>query len=130
MNNILMTLVMAAAVLNFSGCIFLAAGAAGATTAKWLSDKVTDEVDRPRADVVQAARNALEAQNMNVYKETASTSVTQILAKDTAGRQVWVDVHAIGNNSSRIDVRVGWLNGEEDARRVLKAIVDKAKGWF
>ena len=116
--------------LSFTGCIFLAAGAAGVGTAKWLSDKVTQEVDQPRADVVKAAKSVMQEMKLNVYKTTVAPDVTQLLAKNAAGRQVWVDVRPIDAKNTKVDVRVGYANGEKDAADILNAIVKKAKSWF
>ena len=122
--------VLAVCVLGLNGCIFLAAGAAGAGTAKWLSEKVTQEVKSPRDKVVSAAKDALKGMKINVYKESKSTEVTQILAKNTDGKQVWVDIRPIDAKNTRVDVRVGYLNGEADARKILEQIVKAAQGLF
>ena len=128
--KIVHSLVLAVCVFGLNGCIFLAAGAAGAGTAAWLSEKVTQEVKNPRNEVVKAAKDALKGMKINVYKESKSTEVTQILAKNTDGKQVWVDIRPIDANNTRIDVRVGYLNGEADSRKILEEIVKKAQGWF
>ncbi len=122
--------VLAVCVLGLNGCIFLAAGAAGAGTAVWLSEKVTQEVNVPRDRVVGSAKNALKNMKMNIYKESKSTEVTQILVKNSDGRQVWVDIRPIDAKNTRVDVRVGYLNGEADARKILEQIVKTAQGLF
>ena len=128
--RILWVVVLSASVANFSGCIFLAAGAAGAGTAKWLSDKVTQEVNSPIDKVTKATKAALEDMEAIIYKETHAPDVVQILAKDPAGKQVWVDLRPIDINNTRIDVRVGYLSGESDARKILESIVNKSKSWL
>lgn len=130
MRAFFLSLMVLAGAVSMSGCILLAAGAAGVGTAKWLSDKVSEEVDRPMANVAMAAKDALQGMRLKVYKETNAAEVTQLLAKYTDGRQVWVDVHQLSANNSRVDVRVGWASGTADARDILKKIVSKAKGWF
>ncbi len=117
-------------VLNFSGCILLAAGAAGAGTAKWLSDKVTQEVDVGSDRVSAAAKDALKDMDIKVYKETSLPEVVQVLGTDKQQRKVWVDIHPIDAKNTRIDVRVGYINGEDDSRKILDAIVKKSKLWF
>ncbi len=128
--KIVHSFVLAVCVLSLNGCIFLAAGAAGAGTAKWLSEKVTQEVSVPRDKVVSAAKDALKSMKITPYKESKSTEVTQILAKNTDGKQIWVDIHPIDANNTRVDVRVGYLNGEADSRKILEEIVKRAKGWL
>ena len=126
----LLIIALSASVANFSGCIFLAAGAGGAGTAKWLSDKVTQEVNSPIDKVTKSTKAALEDMKAVVYKETNAPGVTQILAKDPAGKQVWVDLRPVDANNTKIDVRVGYLNGESDARKILESIVNKSNSLF
>lgn len=129
MNVALFALLMMFSVAS-SGCILLAAGAAGVGTAKWLSEKASQEVDVRLEKVASAAENALRSLKANVYKRTNAPEVTQILAKDNQGRQVWVDLRPVGDHHTRIDVRVGYANGEADAAKILERIVDKSKSWL
>ena len=124
------SVVLAVCVLGLNGCIFLAAGAAGAGTAVWLSEKVTQEVNVPRERVVGSAKSALKSMKINVYKESKSMEVTQILAKNSDGKQIWVDIRTIDADNTRVDVRVGYLNGEADSRKILDEIIKRAKGWL
>lgn len=128
--KVLLFIALSASVVNFSGCIFLVAGAAGAGTAKWLSDKVTQEVNVPIAKVTRSTKAALEDMKAVVFKETNEADVIQILAKDSNGKQIWVDLRPIDANTTKIDVRVGYLNGENDARKILESIVNKTKSWL
>lgn len=125
-----LSILLFASALSFSGCILLAAGAAGVGTAKWLSDKISQEVDVPLSKVVKSTKSALESLKVRVYKETTAPDVTQILAKDSDGRQVWVDLRPLTNNQTRIDVRVGYADGENDARKIMERIVSKSKSWI
>ncbi len=128
--KLLMMIVLLVAVANFSGCIFLAAGAAGAGTAKWLSDKVTQEINVPIIKVAKSTKAALGDMSIVVYKETDAPDVIQILAKDPAGKQVWVDLRPIDGNGTRIDVRVGYLSGKSNAGEILESIINKSKSWL
>jgi hypothetical protein len=117
-------------VANFSGCIFLAAGAAGAGTAKWLSEKVTQEIDSPREKVVKAAKDTLKSMKINIYKIAQDNNVTQLQAKNQEGKQVWIDIRPIASGLTKVDVRVGYLDGDADARKILEKIAQKAKSWL
>jgi hypothetical protein len=126
----LLFIALTATVANFSGCIFLAAGAAGAGTAKWLSDKVTSDCNAPVDKAAKATRFILTDMKADITKETTATDVTQILATDVNGKQIWVDIRPVGNNSTTISLRVGYMNGEADARKILDRIVNKANSWI
>ncbi len=116
--------------ISQGGCIFLAAGAAGVGTAKWMSDKVGQEVDKPMVKVADAVKDVFKDLHMKMTSESATTQMTQLLAKYSDGRQVWVDVRVVDAHNSRVDVRVGWINGEADAHKILEHIVKKVQAWL
>jgi hypothetical protein len=128
--SICLVLCSIALAFSTSGCLFLAAGAAGVGTAKWMSDKVTMDVDRPRDKVAEAAKETFADLKIKLTKETRASDVTQILGVDAQGRKVWVDVRPVVDNLSKVNVRVGWINGEDDAHAILEKIVQKAKSWI
>ena len=128
--KVLLFILLSACVANFSGCIFLAAGAAGVGTAKWLSDKVTQVVSSPLDKVTKSTRAALKDMQIEIYKETQAPDVTQILAKDSNGKQVWVDLRPVDSKNTQIAVRVGYLGGEKDAGKILERIVNKVNSWL
>ncbi len=109
---------------NIYGCFLLLAGAAGgAGTAAWLSGKLTQQVSVPYDTTVKAAKSALQSLRLEITKETKEEAMTQIMSKYTDGRTVWVDIHKITVNSSRIDVRVGAVGGDKvGATEILKRI--------
>lgn len=128
--ELLLIVSLTVSVINFSGCIFLAAGAAGVGTATWLSDKVTQVVNSPIDKVTRSTRETLGDMKSTIFKETHAPDVTQILAKDTSGRQIWVDLRPVDANNTSISVRVGYANGEKDAGKILESIVNKSKSWL
>jgi len=130
LKRVLLALTLFATVANFSGCIFLVAGGAAAGTATWLSQKVTQNVNSPLEKTTKAARAALKDQGIEIYKETTAPDVTQLLAKDPAGKQVWVDLRPVDAKITEIAVRVGYVNGEKNAADILGKIVSKTNLWI
>ena len=109
--------------LNFYGCVALLAGAAGgAGTAAWLSHKMVQEVSSPYERTVAMAKEALKSMHADVYREINGKEVTQIRSHYTDGRKIWIDIHSIGGNSSRIEVRVGVKGHKAASDEVLKQI--------
>ena len=106
------------------------AGAAGAGTAKWMSDKVTADVDRTTDKVAAAAKNVFKDLKLTLTKEANVPEVTQLQARYADGRRVWVDIRPISGTSSRVDVRVGWMDGSNDARDIRDKIVARAQSWI
>jgi hypothetical protein len=126
----LLLIFLAVSIVHFSGCVFLAAGAAGAGTVKWLSDKATQVVDSPVDKAAKAASAALLEMKIVITKVTRAPDVTQLLGKDSSERQVWVDLRPLDAKMTTIGVRVGYLNGEKDAAKILQKIVSKTKSWM
>ena len=109
--------------LNSYGCVLLLAGAAGgAGTAMWLSDKLAQDVNVPLEKSVQATKTAFQKLDMSLNKETQTGDVAQLIS-DYAGKKVWVDVHRVTENASRIEVRVGIKGDEVAARKILDKIL-------
>jgi hypothetical protein len=118
--------------LNLSGCVFLLGAAAvgvvgGVGTAKWLSDKLVEEVRFPYDRTVQGVRDGLKDLQLEISKVTATDETTQIISAYSDGRTVWVVVDHISSSVSRIQVRVGVWGGQPEARKILDGIMDHLK---
>jgi hypothetical protein len=122
--------------LNFSGCVFLlipvAVGVVGGVgigigTAKWLSDKLVEQVPYPYIRSVQGARDGLKDLRLDIIKEVDTDTMTQISCKYSDGRTVWVNVVHVSKTVSRIEVRVGVWGGQPEARKVLDGILEQLK---
>ena len=106
------------------GCVALFAGAAGgAGTAAWLSGKIVQDVAVSFERTVKATRTALDKLNLPIIKETMTSEVAQFISEYSDGRKVWVDVHSVTANFSRIEVRVGIKGDESAARKILDKIL-------
>jgi len=118
--------------VNLNGCIFLlipvAIGVAGGVgigigTAKWLSDKLVEQVPHPYDKTVQAARAGLKDLKIDIVKEADTDKLTQISSKYPDGRTVWINVAVVSPTVSRIEVRVGVWGGKKEAGTILDAIL-------
>lgn len=102
--------------LNLYGCWFLIGGAAGgAGTSVWLSGKLTQQVNASYEASINSVKSGLRSLKLEVTKETKEETVDQIMSKYTDGRTIWVDVHKITANSSKIEVRVGAMGSDKAA---------------
>jgi len=109
---------------NMYGCFLLLAGAAGGTgTAAWLSGKLTQEVNASNDTAIRAAKSALRSLKLELTKETREEAVAQIMSKYTDGRTIWIDIHKITVNTSKIEVRVGGMGSDKAAAsKIMKRI--------
>ncbi len=101
---------------NLCGCLALVAGVAGgAGTAVWLSGKLTQEFHAPYDTTIHATHAALHALGLPVVSETQTDNLTQIKATYSDGREMWVDIHHIGDSSTKVEVRVGAPDSDKEA---------------
>ncbi|MFA5276224.1 MAG: DUF3568 family protein [Candidatus Omnitrophota bacterium] len=110
--------------VNIYGCFALFAGAAGGVgTSAWLGGKLTQEVNAPYEGAVRASKSALKSMNLEITKESAEKNITQIKAKYYDEKTIWVDIRPVTENSSKIEIRVGAVNGDKEASdKILKRI--------
>ena len=110
--------------LNICGCVAVIAGAAGgAGTSVWLSGKMSQDMNASFDKTIMATRSALKSMKLDVSKETVEKDVAQIMSKYTDGKTIWIDIRPITERSSKVDVRVGAVNGDEEASDdILKRI--------
>jgi len=110
--------------LNMCGCVaFLAGATGGAGTAIWLSGKLTQEFHASYGQTTDAADAALELLKLETTKETKKKDITQLKSNYTDGKEIWIDIRKITNNSTRVDVRVGGVKPDRVAAdEILKTI--------
>jgi hypothetical protein len=112
--------------LNLYGCVLLlAGGAAGVGTAVWLSDKLTQQVNASYDRTVTASEKALRSLNMPLSKESKEAKVTQLRSVYSDGKEVWIDVRKVTENSTKVEVRVGAVNPDKKA---AEKILDRIQG--
>jgi hypothetical protein len=122
--------------VNLSGCFFLVVplviGVAGGVgvgigTAKWLSDKLVEQVPYTYDKSVQGVKDGLADLKIAIIKETDKDVLTQISCNYPDGRTVWVNVAPVSKAVSRIEVRVGVWGGQKEARTILDSILTHLK---
>jgi len=110
--------------LNIYGCVALLAGAvAGTGTAAWLSGKLTQEFNTSYERTINAAEKALRSLKLKVTKEAKEANVTQLKSKYSDGREIWIDIRKVTDNSTKVEVRVGAVSPDKAvADKILKRI--------
>jgi len=107
--------------LNLCGCLALVAGVAvgGAGTAVWLSGKLTQEFHSSYQATIDATKSALQSLNLPVVKETHDQNVTQIKGSYSDGKEMWIDIDRVSDNSTKVEVRVGGVKPDKEASSVV-----------
>lgn len=129
-------LALVCCVANFSGCVFLLIPAAigiaggigiGIGTAKWMSDKLVEEVPYDFAKTAQGVRDGLKSMQLIIVKESDTDTLVQFNSKYSDGRTVWINVEHIKDKVSKLEVRVGVWGGQKEARVILDGILSQLK---
>ncbi len=109
---------------NMYGCLAIfAAGAAGGGTAVWLSGKLTQQFESPYERVISASKKAFSSFNLELIKEVKKATVTQLRSEYADGKKIWIDIHKITEDSTKVEVRVGAVNPDKPAAsKILKRI--------
>jgi len=110
--------------LSMYGCFALFAGAAGgAGTAAWLSGKLTQQFNTPYDRTVNATESALKSFNFEITKKAQEANVTTFRSHYTDGKEIWIDVRKVTDNSTKVEVRVGGISADKEASaKILKRI--------
>jgi hypothetical protein len=110
--------------LNIYGCVALLAGAAAGTgTAVWLSEKLTQEFNVSYKRTINAAERALKSLKLEITREAKEANVTQLKSKYSDGREIWIDIRKVTENSTKVEVRVGAVSPDKAAAdKILKRI--------
>ena len=109
---------------NIYGCFVLFAGAAAGTgTAAWLSGKLTQEFHAPYERTINAAKAALDSLRLKITKESKEENVAQLRSEYTDGKEIWIDIRKITQDSTKVEVRVGAISPDKQAAdKILKRI--------
>ena len=106
-----------------SGCVALAAGAAGgAAGVTYAKGKLTDRIDAPLAQVHAATVMAIEGQGLPIHNEElhgASAKVRSVTADD---KRIWINIESITPDASKITIRVGARGNQPRQVTILDAI--------
>jgi hypothetical protein len=120
LNKMLLLILLGIMMLSLCGCFALFAGVAGgAGTAVWLSGKLTQEYHNPYHATINATKLALQSLNLPVVKETDEEKITQIKGNYSDGREMWIDIHRVDDNSTKVEVRVGGVSPDKEAASVV-----------
>ncbi len=123
-NKICTFIICGLLLINIYGCVAVVAGAAGGTgTAFWLSDKLSQEIHATYDQTIYAAKTALKSLKLPLDKETRDANITQLRSTYTDGKEIWIDIRKISEDSTKVDVRVGAINPDKEAcAKILKRI--------
>lgn len=118
--GILAVLMSAAAVQT--GCLAVAAGAAGAGTVAYIRGELNASLDGSLASVSKAARGAIDDLKFARISETSDALVTILIARTADDTRVEVRVERVTDSLSKVRVRVGVFGDERVSHLILERL--------
>lgn len=121
-SRFLACLLVLAPVLWTSGCLAVAAGAAGAGAVAWVRGELDATVSH-RFDRVDAAANrAIQQLELVKVKESRSAIDAEIIARTGQDKRIVVKLDRVGDQLTRVRIRVGLIGDESLSRLILDKI--------
>ncbi len=115
-------LALAATVALHSGCIAVAAGAAGAGAVAYIRGELDASLGNSYESVVSAtgrALNQLEFATIGTRKDALSANLTARTARD---KKIEIEVTRVGNELTRVQIRIGVFGDEAMSLTILEKI--------
>jgi len=115
-------LVLAAAVALHSGCLAVAAGAAGAGTVAYVRGELAASFDQNFARTERAANRAIEDLKFAKISEKQDALVAMIVARTAEDKKIEIKVSSVSAAQAKVQIRVGVFGDEALSQRILEKI--------
>jgi len=122
MRRVTHALLLSACLVTLCGCWALAAGAAGAAAATYYGGRLEQRFDAPVPRTYQAALAALEEQGLEPFQQRSDKVSAHVEAEYADGKHVWITMEAVGEEATKVTVRVGLVPDKERAFALMDAI--------
>jgi hypothetical protein len=120
--RLLAALSLAGMVILQSGCLVIAAGAAGAGTVAYIRGELDATLGNKYDAVVQATNGAitqLQFVKVGDKKDALSAELTARTAED---KKVQITIKTVADNLTKVEIRVGFWGDETMSRTILDKI--------
>lgn len=113
-------------VINLYGCAPILVGAAGGAgaTAAWQNRKLTRVESVTLEEAKEASLAALEELKLPVNRKSIEKDYIQIKSKYNKEKTIWIDLHHVSDEATKIEVRVGMLGDENASSDILNQILE------
>jgi Protein of unknown function (DUF3568) len=106
-----------------SGCLALAAGAAGgAAGAIYVMGKLKDELTYPLPVVHDATVAAMNDLELKLSEDKADKMSAHLESAFSDGAHIWIDLESISDSRCRLTIRVGLAGDETRSRKIYDTI--------
>ena len=117
-------LMLAAALLaaSLTGCVAVVAGAAGAGTVAWVRGELEATLDANYEKAATAANLAIEQLQFAKISEKKDALTAILMARTAEDKMVEIKVIKIGDQSAKVQIRVGVFGDEALSLTILDKI--------
>jgi len=105
-----------------TGCFIVAAGAAGAGTVAYVRGELDANIDRGYEATVQATERAVADLQFTKTGETKDGISATITSRTAQDKKVEIIVTRMGDNLTKIQIRIGFFGNELISRTILDRI--------
>ena len=116
-------LAAAALAVAGSGCVAVVAGAAGAGTVAYIRGELDAPLDTNYHQAVTAADRAIKQLQFALVSDKQDALTAVFTARTAEDKKVTIKVVKVGDQTSKVEIRVGWMGDE----RVSLTILDRIK---
>ena len=116
-------LATATAALAGSGCVAVVAGAAGAGTMAYIRGELDAPLDTNYHQAVTAADRAIKQLQFALVSDRQDALTAVFTARTAEDKKITIKVVKVGDQTSKVEIRVGWMGDE----RVSLTILDRIK---
>ena len=121
--SVLAVLALGATVMLNSGCLLVAAGAAGAGTVAYVRGELTASLGNEFGAVTKATGRAIEQLKFAKVSESADALSAQFVVRTAQDKKIEIVLTKVGEELTKVEIRVGVFGDET----VSMTILDKIK---
>ena len=109
--------------VSASGCVAVVSGAAGAGGGYiWANGVIIQEVDRTALEFYEATSAAVRDLGIIPTVDLHDRLSATIRGEFADGKDIWIDIVALTEQSARIKIRVGWFGDKLRSEMILNSI--------
>ena len=118
----LAALMLAAALALHSGCLAVAAGAAGAGTVAYVRGELAAKLDQNFDRTVRAANRAVEDLKFAKISDKQDALVAIIVARTAEDKKIEIKISSVSAAQTKVQIRVAVFGDEALSQRILEKI--------
>lgn len=121
--GLLTAVTFVALAVYLTGCAAVVLGTAagaGAAGVLWVQGKLVEDIEKPLLEIHEAAVQSLKDLGLPLKKDRHDVMTARMESVFVDGKRVWIDLDSLGQNLTRLKVRVGFGDQNRSERILAK----------